>query len=47
VTKESNKGLTKLLIKWILTDGQKYVEEVGYIKLPKSQVNEALKKVGD
>ncbi len=47
VTKESYKGLTKLLIKWILTDGQKYVEEVGYIKLPRSQVNEALKKVGE
>ena len=47
VTKESYKGLTKLLIKWILTDGQKYVEEAGYIKLPKSQVNETLKKVGD
>jgi phosphate transport system substrate-binding protein len=46
-TKESFKGLTKPFIHWILKDGQKYVDEVGYIKLTKPQVNEALKKVGN
>jgi len=45
-TKDSFKGLTKVFIRWILTEGQKYVEEVGYIKLTKSQVNEAVKKIG-
>jgi len=44
LTKENLKGLTKEFIWWILTDGQKYVEEAGYIKLTKTQVNLALKK---
>ena len=46
LTKENLKGLTKEFIRWILTDGQKYVEENGYIKLTKTQVNLALKKLG-
>jgi phosphate transport system substrate-binding protein len=46
LTKENSKGLTKEFIRWILTDGQKYVEETGYIKLTKTQVNFALKKLG-
>ena len=46
LTKENFKGLTKEFIRWILTDGQKYVEEIGYIKLTKTQVNLALKKLG-
>jgi phosphate transport system substrate-binding protein len=46
-TKDSYKGLTRVFIRWILTDGQKYVDEVGYIKLTLSQVNEALKKVAN
>ena len=45
LTKENLKGLTKEFIWWILTDGQKYIEETGYIKLTKTQVNLALKKV--
>ena len=46
LTKDNLKGLTKDFIRWILMDGQKYVEETGYIKLTKTQVNLALKKVG-
>jgi len=46
LTKENLKGLTKEFIRWILMDGQKYVEETGYIKLTKTQVNSALKKLG-
>jgi phosphate transport system substrate-binding protein len=46
LTKENLKGVTKEFIRWILTDGQKYVEETGYIKLTKTQVNLALRKVG-
>jgi phosphate transport system substrate-binding protein len=46
LTKENLKGITKEFIRWILTDGQKYVEETGYIKLTKTQVNLALKKLG-
>ncbi len=46
LTKDNLKGLTKEFIRWILTDGQKYVEEVGYIKITKTQVNLAFKKLG-
>jgi phosphate transport system substrate-binding protein len=46
LTKDNLKGLSKEFIRWILTDGQKYVEEVGYIKIAKTQVNLALKKLG-
>ncbi len=44
VTKDRFKGLSKEFLRWILTDGQKYVEENGYIKLSKNHVNDALKK---
>jgi phosphate transport system substrate-binding protein len=47
VTKESFKGLAKIFVRWILTDGQKYVEEIGYIKLMPANVNQGLKKVGN
>ena len=46
-TKGNYKGLTKVFIRWILADGQKYVEEIGYIRLGPLQVNDALKKVGN
>ncbi len=44
LTKDRFKGLSKEFLRWILTDGQKYVEENGYIKLSKNQLNDALKK---
>lgn len=44
LTKDRFKGLSKEFLRWILTDGQKYVEENGYIKLPKNHVNDALKR---
>lgn len=47
LTKNTPKGLIKDFIRWILTDGQRYVEENGYIKLPKTHVMEALKKLGN
>jgi len=46
LTKGNVKGLTKDFIRWILMDGQKYVEEIGYIRLTKAQVDSALKKLG-
>jgi len=33
ITKDGFKGVTKSFVLWILTDGQKYVDENGYIKL--------------
>jgi phosphate transport system substrate-binding protein len=46
VTKDSFKGLSKVFVRWILSDGQKYVEEVGYLKISPKQINAALDKTG-
>jgi len=45
LTRSSFKGLTREFVRWILTDGQKYVDETGYIPLTKIQVNAALRKL--
>lgn len=45
VTKGKPSGLVQAFITWILTDGQKYIDEVGYIQLTPEQINEALQKV--
>lgn len=46
LTKDEFKGVTGEFVKWILADGQKYVEEVGYIKLAPGQIEEAQAKLG-
>ena len=46
VTKESFKGPVKVFVQWILTDGQRYTDEVGYLKIGEKQIDEALKKIG-
>jgi phosphate transport system substrate-binding protein len=46
MTKDRFKGPAREFIRWILTDGQKYVDEMGYIKLKETQIDEALKKIG-
>jgi phosphate transport system substrate-binding protein len=45
IAKENFKEPSKTFVKWILTDGQKYVSEVGYIKITQKQINESLKKL--
>ena len=45
MTKDRFKGPAREFIRWILTDGQKYVDEMGYIKLKETQIDEALKKI--
>jgi phosphate transport system substrate-binding protein len=47
MTKDSFKGVTKSFVLWILTDGQKYVDENGYIRLTKTQITQSLKKLGN
>ena len=47
VTKGEFKGPAKEFVKWILSEGQKYVEEVGYIKLSPAQIKEAMDKIGE
>jgi phosphate transport system substrate-binding protein len=46
VTKDAFTGITKEFVKWILTDGQQYVEAAGYVPLPQSVLNEQLTKLG-
>lgn len=36
---------TKEFLKWVLTDGQKYVAESGFVELPQDVLNEQLKKL--
>jgi len=45
VTKGKPSDLTQLFIEWILTDGQQYVSEAGYVQLPADQLVESLQKV--
>ncbi len=45
VVKDSFTGPSADFVKWILTDGQKYVPEAGYIALPQAKITEALGKL--
>jgi phosphate transport system substrate-binding protein len=47
VCKGNPKGnkVIQAFIKWVLTDGQKYVHEAGYIDLPKEKITGELKKL--
>ncbi len=41
-----NKHLAKAFMRWLLRDGQKYVQEAGYIELAAAKVKAALAKIG-
>ena len=45
VTKGKPTGLVKLFIEWILTDGQQYLGQAGYVQLTPEQQAESLAKV--
>lgn len=42
VTKDKFSGETQEFVRWILTDGQQYVEESGYITLPPERIEQQL-----
>ena len=46
LTKGKPTGLTRDLLLWILRDGQKYVDEAGYIELPRQRIAASVKKIG-
>jgi phosphate transport system substrate-binding protein len=46
VTLGQPEGLTKTFIQWVLTDGQEFVEETGYIRLTEEQLQAQLEKLG-
>jgi phosphate transport system substrate-binding protein len=45
MTRDRFQGLALEFVRWILTDGQPYVDEAGYILLQDAQVQEALAKL--
>jgi phosphate transport system substrate-binding protein len=45
VTKDKFTGVTKEFVNWILTDGQQYVSETGYIQLHEERIVEELAKL--
>ncbi len=45
VTKGKPNGLTQAFMEWILTDGQQYLEQAGYVQLTPEQQSEALAKI--
>ncbi len=45
VTNGKPTGTVKAFIEWILTDGQKFVGEAGYVQLTPEQINESLQKL--
>lgn len=47
VARGSFSGPAKIFVKWILSDGQKYIDEVGYLKISNVQIKDALKKTGN
>jgi len=47
VTKGEFKGIAKEFVRWILTDGQRYCSEVGYVPLTEEQAENQLAKLGN
>lgn len=45
VTKNKFTDVTEEFVKWILTDGQNYIEEAGYVPLPNDVIAEQLQKL--
>jgi len=45
VTKKAFRGPANDFVYWILTDGQKYVGEVGYLRINNKEIEKALEKV--
>jgi phosphate transport system substrate-binding protein len=45
VTNGKPAGLTAAFVKWVMTDGQKYVSEAGYIALPQDKLAGELQKL--
>lgn len=46
MAKDGFKSVTKSFVIWILTEGQKYVDENGYIRLAKTQIHQSVEKLG-
>ncbi|MBN2098870.1 MAG: substrate-binding domain-containing protein [Dehalococcoidia bacterium] len=47
VTKNAFTGLAAEFVRWVLTDGQQYVGEAGYVALSDAKIQAGLDKLGD
>jgi ABC-type phosphate transport system substrate-binding protein len=47
VTKTGFTGITREFVRWILTDGQQYAGETGYVALPQAEIDQQLAKLGE
>jgi phosphate transport system substrate-binding protein len=45
VTKRQPQGLVSAFIEWVMTEGQRYLDEVGYVQLSQEQLDEGLSKL--
>lgn len=45
VTRGMPDGLVRIFLEWVMTDGQQYLEEVGYVHLSQQQLDEGLSKL--
>jgi phosphate transport system substrate-binding protein len=45
VTKGQPQGLVSAFIEWVMTEGQGYLDEVGYVQLSQEQLDEGLSKL--
>ena len=46
VTNGQPEGLVLIFLAWVLTDGQQYLPEMGYVSLPQEQLDNQLGKLG-
>jgi ABC-type phosphate transport system substrate-binding protein len=47
VTKTEFTGIPEVFVRWILTDGQQYCNETGYVSLPQAEIDQQLAKLGE
>ena len=47
VTHNEFKGISREFVLWTMTEGQRFVDEAGYIALPQEQIDKDLLKVGE
>jgi len=45
MTRERFTGVAKAFVQWVLADGQRYVDEAGYVALPEEQISEAVARI--
>ena len=47
VSRGQPQGLASAFLRWVLTEGQQYLEDVGYIRLSQEQLDEGRARLGE